>query len=412
MRGARPRCAVTLNNHSGGENFVLKSYTSIVFFAYFSHVGVTTPLGMTGVGGDSRRVGNLEMGMRTLTDPTDDLAGRLLPRSATSPPTSARWPGRWRGGLHAAIVATFALSFSAQEAWSEQCKPRHFRAPFFIKTMGRCGFDIATMSFAGEPAEQARCLMRGMDESRNLGPQMAMMPAPLADRVGSEAGLPTREALSTYLSKLDLEWDFAQYLWLPTSRANDNDPTAPLARYFVIHDTSGPNFGHRPFPEEVDNGSSKINSLSKFRCSDGWGKAHVVINRSGDMLLNHELEIPWRETKFEQAANFAGALKGLFLHVELIQPRRSSGHGRHNDAQSPDPAFTPAQYERLALLYVIASVRSRHWLIPAYHAALDADIPNGHDDPLNFDPESFAQSIEVVVKRLQPPNAMRAENIQ
>ena len=91
-----------------------------------------------------------------------------------------------------------------------------------------------------------------------------------------------------------------------------------MARYFVIHDTSGPNFGHRAFPEEVDNGNSKINSLNKFKCSDGWGKAHVVINRSGDMLLNHELEIPWRETKFEQAANFTGALKGLFLHVELI----------------------------------------------------------------------------------------------
>ena len=72
--------------------------------------------------------------------------------------------------------------------------------------------------------------------------------------------------------------------------------------------------------------------------------------------------IPWRETKFEQAANFSGALKGLFPHVELIQRRRAaSGHGRHNDAQSPNPAFTPAQYDRLALLYVIASVRSQHW---------------------------------------------------
>jgi hypothetical protein len=176
-----------------------------------------------------------------------------------------------------------ALSLSAQAAWSAQCKPHHFRAPYFIKTMGRCGFDQATMSFHGDGVEQTRCLMRGMDETRNLGPQMAMMPAPLADRVGNEAGLPTREALSTYLSKLDLEWDFAQYLWLPVSRANDNDPTAPMARYFVIHDTSGPNFGHRAFPEEVDNGNSKINSLNKFKCSDGWGKAHVVINRSGDM---------------------------------------------------------------------------------------------------------------------------------
>jgi hypothetical protein len=131
------------------------------------------------------------------------------------------------------------------------------------------------------------------------------------------------------------------------------------------------------------------------------------------MLLNHELEIPWRETKFEQAANFSGALKGLFPHVELIQRRRAaSGHGRHNDAQSPNPAFTPAQYDRLALLYVIASVRSQHWLIPAYHASLDADIPNGHDDPLNFDPESFAESIEAVVKKLQPPDEMRAVNRQ
>jgi hypothetical protein len=96
----------------------------------------------------------------------------------------------------------------------------------------------------------------------------------------------------------------------------------------------------------------------------------------------------------------------------LIQPRRASGRGRHNDAQSPNPAFTPAQYDRLALLYVIASVRSQHWLIPAYHAALDADIPNGHDDPLNFDPESFAESIEAVVKGLQSPDQMKAADRQ
>ena len=43
-----------------------------------------------------------------------------------------------------------------------QCKPHHFRAPYFIKTMGRCGFDQATMSFHGDGVEQTRCLMRGM----------------------------------------------------------------------------------------------------------------------------------------------------------------------------------------------------------------------------------------------------------
>ena len=133
--------------------------------------------------------------------------------------------------------------------------------------MGRCAFDQTTLSFHGDGVEQTRCLMRGMDETRNLGAQMAMMPAPLADRVGNEAGLPTREALSTYLSKLDLEWDFAQYL-LTCCRCRAPAtmmPTAPMARYFVIHDTSGPNFGHRAFPEEVDNGNSKINGLNKVQ---------------------------------------------------------------------------------------------------------------------------------------------------
>jgi hypothetical protein len=303
-------------------------------------------------------------------------------------------------------VAGLALGLSATVALAHECKPGHFRAPYFIKTMGRCVFDPASMSFQGEPAEQARCLMRGMDQSRNLGPPLEHLPAALAGRVGTDTGLPSREALSTLLSKLDLEWVFATYLWQPIARASDNDPNAPMARYFVIHDTSSPNFGHRSFPEEID-GGARLNNLNSFKCSDGWGKAHVVINRAGDMLLNHELSIPWRETKFEQAANFSGALKGLFLHVELIQPRRSAGGRGYNDAQSPNPPFTAAQYDRLALLYVIASVRSNRWLIPAYHAALDADIRNGHDDPLNFDAESFANSIAKLVDTLNAPEQIR-----
>jgi hypothetical protein len=319
------------------------------------------------------------------------------------------WGAGLRSTVRRVIAAGFACAFfgiSTQAALSHGCKPYHFRSPFFVKTMGRCGFDPASLSFRGDPVEQARCLMRGMDQSRNLAPPLATLPAALADRIGTDIALPSREALSTFLSKQDLEWDFAAYLWMPVSRANDNDPAAPMARYFVIHDTSGPNFGHRAFPDGIDAGS-KINSLDNFKCSDGWGKAHVVVNRTGDMLLNHELGIPWRETKFELAANFSGALKGLFLHIELIQPRRAMGWGR-NDAQSPNPAFTAAQYDRLALLYVIASVRAKHWLIPAYHAALDADIPNGHDDPLNFDPQNFADSLTAVVKKLQPPDEIEA----
>ena len=296
-------------------------------------------------------------------------------------------------------------------AMAVNCKPNHFRPAAFLHTMGRCEFDFAALSFRGTPVDQARCLMRGVDSSRNLGPEMESLPPGLASRVGADTGLPHREILSAYLSKQNLEWDFAAYLWQPLSRARDNDPDAPMARYFVIHDTSGPNYGSRSFPADIDD-TSRINDLTHFECSDGHGKAHVVVNRVGGMLLNHELSIPWRETKFELAANFSGALKGLFLHTEMVQPRRSASRRGRDDARAPNPGFTAAQYDRLALLYAIASVRAGRWLIPAFHAALDADIRNGHDDPLNFDVGSFAASVDRLVMGLQdpapPPNPEQA----
>jgi hypothetical protein len=296
-------------------------------------------------------------------------------------------------------LAAAALLGSAQEALSVNCEPHRYKAPSFIKNMGACNFNPDTLSFAGTPAEQAMCLMRGMDSTRNLAPPLTSLPAALTDRLGQSAGLPSREALSAYLSRQNLEWDFAAHLWQPDSHARDNSPDAPAARYFVIHDTSGPNFHHRSFPADID--TAHFNNLSNFVCADGWGKAHVVVNRAGRMLVDHDFAIPWRETKFEQAAEFGGALKGLFLHIEMIQPRRSSPHG--GDSGSPDPAFSQAQYDRLALLYTIASVRAGRWLIPAFHAALDSNIRNGHDDPLNFNIASFAASIDKLNDTLAHP---------
>lgn len=315
---------------------------------------------------------------------------------------------RPRLGLLATGLAGAMLCASAGEAFSAGCKPSHPLPTIVLKTMGACAFDPQTMKFGGEPVEQAMCLMRGMDASRNLAPMLEHLPPALGSRIGRTAGLPTRELLTTFLSKQDLELDFAAYLWQPVSHAKDNDPDAASAQYFVIHDTSGPNYGRRSFPDDIDV-TSRINNLNNFKCSDGWGRAHVVVNRSGEMLLNHDFEIPWRATKFERALNFAGALKGLFLHVELIQPRRAAGgRGRHNDAQTPAPAFTGAQYDRLALLYVIASVRAERWLVPAFHAAIDAGIPNGHDDPLNFDIENFSDSLQRLLDKLQGPEEVQA----
>ena len=117
-------------------------------------------------------------------------------------------------GLSCAMLAT-----TAGTALSDGCKPSHPRPLIILNDMGACGFDPQTLSFAGEPAEQARCLMRGMDASRNLGPALDALPLALASRIGQNSGLPAREVLSAFLSKQNLEWDFAAYLWQPLSRA-------------------------------------------------------------------------------------------------------------------------------------------------------------------------------------------------
>ena len=309
-----------------------------------------------------------------------------------------------------ALVAALAVAslVAADASAAPTCKPRHARPIVRLASMGPCAFDHGTLSFTGEPAQQAACLLRAFDRSRHLVHLSADVPAALADRVGRSAGLPTRDALLALLVKRDLTAGLAAGLWQPVSRARDNDPAAPAARYFVIHDTSGPNYGRRAFPPDIDL-SPRINNLRLFWCADGWAKSHVVVNRAGAMMIGHDFGIPWRETKFERAPAFAGALKGLFLHVELIQPRRRAvGFGRRNDAQAPTPGFSAAQYDRLALLYVIASVRAGAWMIPAFHAPIDADIRGGHDDPQNFDLQAFARSLEELLTELQSEEQLAA----
>jgi hypothetical protein len=315
---------------------------------------------------------------------------------------ATRGGGAWRAVVMIALAAACLCSMTI-DAFAQRCQPRRKLPAIVLTTLGPCEFNPQSFSFAGAPDQQAMCLMRSATSRRNLGPRLASLPTALATRVGQPSGLPEREALAALLVELGLVWDFAPFLWEPISRARDNDADAPQARYLVIHDTSGPNFGRRPFPVNIDEHRS-INNLGRFHCGDGWAIAHVVINRSGGMLLGHELSRPWRAMRFERATRFGADLRGLFLHVELVQPRRSQpGRGRGNDALAPTPGFSEIQYDRLALVYTIASVRSGRWLIPAFHVAIDAGIRGGHDDPQNFDVEAFASSIERLATRLAQP---------
>lgn len=64
--------------------------------------------------------------------------------------------------------------------------------------------------------------------------------------------------------------------------------------------------------------------------------------------------------------------------------------------KAPTPGFSDAQEKRLALAYIVASVRAGRWLIPAYHFNVDNGIPDGHDDPQNTDLAAWVAKIEAI----------------
>jgi hypothetical protein len=295
------------------------------------------------------------------------------------------------------LATQMTAVLDVQSALANRCRPRRPLPVINLKSMGPCNFDAETLSFAGSAVEQAECLIRPVNPWAHLGPPLEELPKALAARIGGDVPMPDRAALTTLINETGLPTQFAEGLHDGVSRARDNDPESPMARYFVIHDTSGPRLGS--FPPNLDE-NAKINNLERFSCSDSAEIAHAFINRRGGVFFGHDFGVPWRSTKFERALSFGTSLKGLFLHVELIQPRRRGGRRGGYDISAPTPGFTAAQYQRLALLYTIASVRAGAWLVPAFHAVIDSDIRGGHDDPQHFDIAAFALALDGVMERL------------
>jgi len=300
------------------------------------------------------------------------------------------------------VLVALAMFVAFSDAVAKNCRPPRPLPTIVLANFGPCGFDPETLSFAGDPIQQTECLIRPVSRWAKLGPPLESLPDVLAERVGRSVLLPNRMALADLISLLHLDPTLEGGLFGQLSRAQDGDPFSTTARYFVIHDTSGPRLGW--FPPDIDE-NPRLNNLARFHCSDSFEIAHTVINRMGEVFVGHDFSVPWRATKFERATNFGLALKGLFLHVEMIQPRGVGfAHGR-NDVMAPNPGFTIAQYDRLALLYTLASVRAGEWLIPAFHAVIDSGIPNGHDDPQNFDLDTFSQSLKLLLARIRAPEA-------
>lgn len=266
-----------------------------------------------------------------------------------------------------------------------------------------CSFDEVTLTFTGTPVEQARCLLRPNKIGGALGAELKKLPDPLEKLVGQKVAI-SKDKLRRYLAKHKIDESvLGGSLELQLAAGVRPDGVVTPALYFVIHDTSTPNLKDEQFPADIDtNPAWRGNKLEVWLKSP---VAHIFVNRLGDSLTATPFEEAVRKgfgTKF--ARDFLkDDAKGMQIHIELVQPRRrdAANSNPNNDRIAPTPGFSQKQYERLALLYVAASVRRSLWLIPAYHAAIDAGIKDAHDDPQNFELSKFADELSKLIKNIR-----------
>jgi hypothetical protein len=96
------------------------------------------------------------------------------------------------------------------------------------------------------------------------------------------------------------------------------------AKYFILHDVSYSQDG-LIFPGNIDSISYRANQFSywtKIQKEKNVTLAHVFINRLGESKTYANFSHPCLTTKFEKPKyNKHFNLQGLFLGVELVQPR-------------------------------------------------------------------------------------------
>ena len=217
------------------------------------------------------------------------------------------------------------------------------------------------------PVEQAKCLLRPVKKFAHLGEPLRELPAPLDSLIGR----PTEFSITLQQLK--------HFLAEP--------------QYFVIHDTSDL-LPATEFPANINRPNWSLNKLSS---RVGTKICHVYINRVGQSATAVVFESP-RPPSGTKLGRCNRVPKTAFIHIENIQPRiRDRSVTFPNDALAPVPGFSDAQLERLALVYVVASVRSGKWLIPAYHSPLDLGFPGRHDDPQNFDLQAWATKLQTLI---------------
>jgi 3D (Asp-Asp-Asp) domain-containing protein len=247
---------------------------------------------------------------------------------------------------------------------------------------GRCDLTAA-------PLQQAKCLLRPVKKFANLGAPLTTLPAPLDGLIGQSTNSTlTIDQVLTFLANNGIaEADLGGSLSIALTKP----------KYFVIHDTSDFLAGRTDFPSNINEETFSANRVQQRAATK---ICHVYVNRLGKSAtaVVFESPAPPPGTKFGSCHS---AQRTSFIHIENIQPRiRDHSVNFDNDGIAPTPGFTDSQLERLALLYIVASVRSGKWLIPAYHSPIDLGYRNQHDDPQNFDLNRWTEKLSSLIGRI------------
>lgn len=256
----------------------------------------------------------------------------------------------------------------------------------------QCPFD------SSDENSLARCLIRPVLRGGNSGPIPADLPQTLQELIGQPMDI-TLVRLRQYLADNGIS---------NPSIGGEVKQDVTKVRFFVIHDTSSPEISAANFPSNINEATWSGNKLSNWVQSNT--PTHVFVNRLGESAMKANFKDVVGATRYEAGRDFSNQAarlqarnrrRGLFVHIELIQPRRRSNPNSPYYDIPPSPGFTQKQLDRLALLYVVASVRANRWLLPAFHLSVDNTIPGAHDDPQNFEMQIWLDSLDTLLRKLR-----------
>ncbi|MEO7225914.1 MAG: hypothetical protein ABIY60_07910 [Flavobacterium circumlabens] len=250
-------------------------------------------------------------------------------------------------------------------------------------------FDKTKMEYKGSKIEQAKRLLRnvkmwGVIENKEPNIDLAFQ------NLLNSAPEISKEQLKNYLQRASItNNEICGNIDLPVSHILVNGNNV-YAKYFVIHDMSTPAYENN-FPENINSSTWSKNNLTSWNWPKGSEPSHSIVTRTGKSKTLNDFGLGWRATKFEKKIGVS--CRGLFLHIELLQPRIYPPGNAVSAPVAPTPGFTDAQYQRLALLYICASIRKGEWLVPAFHVNIDEGLKDGHDDPQNFELDKFTSEV-------------------